>query len=279
MSANKRGQLIHRAITRCLPAIISLGWQLHDQTRLRLSRAVTSALADDRSQDGVTAEGDACCFHEALILRAMAGPFAGNLNIVVVGHDLVKDELKNGTGAVLWIVPTSYAPTIPLAALADKGIRGNLLPGEDKNNFEKPWHTAKTEALRNEIEDRYLAGRFAGSSALRKAAEILRANGIILMSRESRDKPLGADAIELSQANSAALLPVVTIRRDDGTFLVHIGRAISKSRANTAKGIFRRLADFLEPYTVTYPAQFSKSGMLEALQKKASSTVRSLAPR
>lgn len=206
-----------------------------------------------------------------------AGGWHPTLRLEGVEH--LQAALASGQGAVLWIAPTVFQWLVTKRALHEAGYPVHHLSSPHHGFSTASWvGTRLLNPIRTRIEDRYLAERVtlgpdgAAQAALRRLTKVLRGNGIVSITVAAAGaRPLAtpfltgalraaSGAPHLAARTSAALLPVLTLRRGAG-FVTRIEPPLTLPAAGAPEHMLTRLvgelASRLEPYALAHPDQIA----------------------
>ncbi len=210
------------------------------------------------------------------LLRHYARPRLHS-EIRLEGAARIENALRAGHGVILWVAPFVHSDLSTKIALKTNGF--------DAIQLTHPAHGFSTTAfgirflnpLRTKAEARYLAERIvigAGGPALAtvELSRRLKRNGIVLISALNRRTSdvktvtfldgtltLPAGPCRLSAAMGAPLLPVVTVRMHDGTFVTTIAEPLLQGTEASEPAIedaIGRFAAFIGRQATEFPDQF-----------------------
>jgi len=210
------------------------------------------------------------------LLRHYARPRLRS-EIRLEGAARIENALRTGHGVILWVAPFVHRDLSTKIALKINGF--------DAIQLTHPAHGFSTTAfgirflnpVRTNAEGRYLAERIvigAGGPAVAtvELSRRLKRNGIVLISALNRRTSdvktvafldgtvtLPAGPCRLSAAMEAPLLPVVTVRLHDGTFVTTIGEPLLQGTAAseaTIEDAIGRFAAFIGRQATEFPDQF-----------------------
>jgi len=245
-----------------LPVLAAVAWSCSDSLCLRLARTVTRLLrrlqpgryrdydgifrdfhpATSRSDAGDDRSVEAAALQhlERLQLLRYHRPGSWQPRIEVAGKDNLERALAQGKGAILWVTSAIFSDTISKAALCAQGYRVWHLSRHSHGHFSTTRFGIRfLNPIRLAVECRYLAARVVIDPAESKAAmarleQLLGDNHVVSITVDFTARratlapfgpgrlPLAGGAPNLAAKSGAALLPVFTERRSDGSFLVTI---------------------------------------------------------
>ncbi|MGF1609106.1 MAG: hypothetical protein ACFCUQ_06905 [Kiloniellales bacterium] len=245
-----------------LPALALVAWSCPDRLCLTLCRAATRLLdrmrpgrygdfkrifadylPDDAQSNKLAALAiDAAALHhlERIQLLRYHRPGSWRPQIEVAGKDNLARALAEGKGAILWVTYTTFSDMISKIGLREQGYDVWHLSRHTHGHFSSTRFGIRfLNPIRISLECRYLADRVVIDPADPRAAmarlqELLADNQVvsITLGAEARrvtlapfgpeHLPLAGGAPSLALKSGAALLPVFTERRADGSFLVTI---------------------------------------------------------
>jgi lauroyl/myristoyl acyltransferase len=217
-------------------------------------------------------------YTERLQLFAQHSPLPRRIPSTLEGREHLDEALAGGKGALLWVVPTIYASIAGRAAFWQAGFRIAHLSRTDHGFSDTRFGEAFLNPLRTQVERRFLADRVIiepgrTGDALAELTRRLAANGLVSITvgdraRHTVSAPFLAGRmnvatrpVEMARDSGARLLPVITIARNDGTFMTEIGTTLPTQDSGEA---IAALARFMEPRASAYPEQFAGLPFLSA---------------
>lgn len=215
--------------------------------------------------------------HHMQILRTYR-PGGWNPSLKLEGDENLKRALQAGNGAVLWIAHFSFNALAAKKALAEAGYKVVHLSRPEHGFSKSRFGIRALNPIRVNAELRYLADRIiidraVPGGAKRAAGELLAANGIVSITagawegrRVASSNLLGGTfelatgAPALADAFGSALLPVFTIRENDGVLKVIVDRSIDKVQGeDLSERLTKMTQEFVartEPYILAHPEQW-----------------------
>lgn len=215
---------------------------------------------------------------ERLQLLRYHRPGSWRPRIEVVGKAHLEHALVRGKGAILWIAFATFSDMISKVALREQGYGVWHLSRHTHGHFSSTRFGLRyLNPIRTSLECRYLAGRVVIDPAEPKAAlarleKLLCDNQVVsvTLGAEARrvtlapfgpgQMPLAGGAPSLAIKSGAALLPVFTQRRADGSFLVTIEPPLDIAKGLNQKEQIAHLiaseAALLYRYFERLPTQF-----------------------
>jgi lauroyl/myristoyl acyltransferase len=189
------------------------------------------------------------------------------------GLDHLQSSLERGLGTILWVSGFAYTEIITLMALQQVGIPIYQLVRPEHGFSASPFGIRWLNPIWTRIEQRLNAEQIVilnndAGVALRLIRERLGANGIVWISVGPEAKrmlhipfikgtiSLPTAPLHLARTSHAALLPVFTIRANDGTYDVTIERPLDVDSDITYENAARSYAAMLEQYVTAHPAQW-----------------------
>ena len=205
------------------------------------------------------------------------------------GEEHLAAALATGRGAVLWVAHFAYSSLLTKVALSRARHPVWHLSRPEHGFSKSRFGIAYLNPIRAGTEDRFLAGRLVldrarlGSCLLR-ARRLLGANALVSMTAgawEGRGMARGAllggqmvlatGAPGLAHQAGAALLPVFTLRQDNGEYLVCIGASLLphgvQDRGAAILGATTAFLALHEPLLCCHPAQWGGWKYLEGADR------------
>jgi lauroyl/myristoyl acyltransferase len=299
--ANGLVSLKDLAFAAALPVLCATAWLAPARFQKRLASSIAkiaARLAPAKAQTerrrfvSSFADQDAASFyeevralanHETLNLLKLGSPFGAKPRVDLVGREHLDRALAKGSGAILWVAPTTYGPMMTKVALAQAGIPLWHLSRPSHGFSNTSFGRAFLNPIRVRAEGRCLAGRIVirdgdVRAALAELTDRLQQNrpvsitlgveGRTLLQTPFLSGTMTAPArpVQLARQNGAPLLPVVTVGRPDGYFVTEIGAPLIAPDADRSDiEAMQELAQFLTPHARTYPAQFAKSAVFSPI--------------
>lgn len=205
-------------------------------------------------------------------------PGGWHSNIELVGTEQLDEALAAGRGVLLWIAGFCYSTLVTKKALHQAGYELSHVSQLEHNLSDSKFGVRFLNPIWNTIENRYLAERIVISDygntepVVALIRRRLSENRIVSLSvgdtgrRTTRIDFLGTKLIlatgplHIARQSSAVLLPVFTVRQDDGRFLVRIEAPLIGGATDDGKTpydvVARDFAARLEAYVVRYPDQW-----------------------
>lgn len=192
----------------------------------------------------------------------------------VIGSEHIDKALKEGKGAILWITDFIFSTLVTKIALNRAGYRLMHLSRPEhpmsKTKFGRRFlNPIVTRLERRYLDQRILIDDSQLTAGMRTLWRRLKSNGVISItvgneSRQTVQIPildghinLAKGAPKLAVASGAPLLPVSTLRRDDGGFVTTIGAPLEFSRDGlpdeVSERAMRRYVERLEPLLIEAP--------------------------
>lgn len=214
-------------------------------------------------------------------------PGGWNPRIEVRGSSYLVDALRGGRGAILWVGGFVYSDLVTKMALGRSGVGVHHLTRPGHGFSTSRFGIGVLNGLWTRIEDRYLAERITYGNenqvaALRTLSRRLSENKVISITvGDNSETPaltpflggsirLATGAARMALTAGAPLLPVFTVRRDDGVFDVTIRAPLAadsaQDRDTQVKSILSSYATVLEPYVKEFPDQWWGWGLVETSQ-------------
>jgi lauroyl/myristoyl acyltransferase len=289
-----------------LPVMALIAWVVPDATWLpictrlaRLSgragsrrdentRRIARILSDRASPNlaaRIAADIGAHHHHARLqLLRCYRSP-AWRPAITLVGREHIDAALTARTGAVLWNAPFVYNNLVTKMALHGAGFAVRHLSGRQHGLSTSRFGQRFLNPIWTDIEDRFLAERALmttaeSTGALRQLMRGVKANQLVSIAMgphgsRSYTAPfcsghitLANGAPSLARRSGAALLPVFTVRTDDGSVVTTIEPPIHASMdvptTEAEKEIVAHCVRVLESYVRRWPEQFDGWVMTDA---------------
>jgi lauroyl/myristoyl acyltransferase len=212
-----------------------------------------------------------------LFLLGALMPFSGRFKTSVVGKENIEAALKRGKGVVLWDSHFYFASSGTKIALSRAGYNlyhlSHLRHGFSAswvgiNVLNRIWVASELKFLAERIIIKYQNP----APAMKILSERLNNNAVISITvRDSSNNPVEAPFLNrqirvapgapvIAKRNEAALLPVFTIRQEDGNFVTEVGAAIDlPSEMDTKSAVqfaVEQYAQRLEPFVKENPDQW-----------------------
>jgi lauroyl/myristoyl acyltransferase len=197
--------------------------------------------------------------------------------LALEGRGHLDAALAKGRGVVLWVAPFVFAPLLTKMALQTAGYSVMQLSRFSHGYSRSIWGARVINGVRTRAEDRFLAERVSigadGATAgpMRAVVAHLKSNGIVSISMGADgvqtvtvpflggEIRLATGAVTLTQKARAPLLPVFTVRRDDGSFAAFVepplAPAVGTDHDKTVTATARALASRLESFVMRWPGQ------------------------
>lgn len=216
-------------------------------------------------------------YDEVLLLLSLHRPGGPTPATLLRGRAHLDAAYVAGKGAILWVAPTSFGPALTKIALKRSGIALWHLSRPSHGFSNTAFGRKFLNPIRTTIENGNLAGRIVITdgnvrTALGEIALRLSENKAvsITMGTEARavstvpflhgTLTVAKRPIALAVETGAALLPVVTLEQEDGSFVTEIGPPLLADAA-TGDDALRHLGEFLAPLARSYPEQFARASM------------------
>ena len=263
------------------PAIARFAAPLAATTLSRSPAALRSRIHDllGESVDGAAIARELAACEIETNFQAMRDhlPSRWQPNIEFNGGEHIGGALDRGRGVVLWVSHFYFAGLVAKIALFQAGYRAHHLSDPGHGFSGSRFGMRILNPIRTSVEERYLAARVVMSTggprgAMRQLLTELKRNGIVSITvRPSGLFPvavpmfdghveIATGAPDLAFASGAALLPVFTVRRGDGVYLVNVEGPIDlteSDRRRAAENAAREYIGRLEPYIRVYPGQWA----------------------
>jgi lauroyl/myristoyl acyltransferase len=197
--------------------------------------------------------------------------------IDLVGREHIDAALAEGRGAVLWVNHFASSGIVTKMGLHRAGYPVVHLSNVTHGYSESRFGMRFLNPIRISVENHHLVERVtfsydAPTAAVRRLQRCLKENRVVTVTaREKSARPavvpfLSAQAAfatgapDLAYVSKAPLLPVSTVRREDGTFVVTVEPPLSMDReVPRSEATGKAASEFarrLEPYVLQYPAQW-----------------------
>jgi lauroyl/myristoyl acyltransferase len=288
------------ALVATMPVMCAMAWTLSAEAQRRVARAlgrqlarVRSGRATDERERGIALLGEAFD-HDTLFAASQQNVIAEWLQLLrlqrpgarlpavsLLGAEHIDAALARGTGAVLWVVRSTYSHTIAKVALHEKGYAVSHLSRLDHGFSPSRFGARVLNPIRTRVERRFLAERVVigdgAGPALARLAELLRRNRLVSItvggtaSRKNEVPCLGGSIrlsprpMLLARETGAALLPVVVEALADGTFVTTVFPDLLADDAAGSDAPLRRLGEIIEHYVEKSPDQFAPALLSELL--------------
>lgn len=196
----------------------------------------------------------------------------------LVGEEHVDAALEGGRGVVLFTATFAYKDLMAKAAFASRGYAVNHVSKDTHGFSETRFGKRFLNPIYTSIEERFLLERmvFSGGNTKEVSAKLrghLRDNRIVMITvtplgRHVAVRPFLDGAIHMATGglnfaceNDTPVLPVFTIRKEDGGMMVFVGGPLDQpAGASRTEKIDAMLDDYvprLEAYVRQHPDQFS----------------------
>ena len=211
-------------------------------------------------------------------ILACHGPRAWTPVVRLVGQDHVNAALEGGRGVMLLTATFVYKDLMAKAAFAEAGCAVSHLSKDTHGFSETRFGKRFLNPIYTSIEERHLRERmvFSGGNTKEVSAKVrdrLRHNGVVMVTvtplgRHVAVRPFLGGRIHIATGglnfaceNETPVLPVFTIRGDDGGMTVFVGGPLDQpADACRMEKIDSVLDDYvprLEAYVGQHPEQFS----------------------
>ncbi len=217
-------------------------------------------------------------YHSWMQLLSCYRPRAWRPRPKLIGHHHLDAALAKGRGVVLFTANFAYQDLMAKAALASAGYQLNYLARDSHGFFESLICRRLFNGIYTSIEQRFLNERMVFSGNQTKSV-----NGMIKAKLRDNQPvmvlvtPLGrrvtalpflfgririaTGALNFACETGAAVLPVFTIRKPDGTVETVVepplNRPENRSRSETIDAMLHDYVPRLEMYVAQHPDQFS----------------------
>jgi lauroyl/myristoyl acyltransferase len=192
------------------------------------------------------------------------------------GAGRIDDALAHGRGVILWVSSLVFGDLVTKMGLAGAGIRVRHLSSFEHGFSPTRFGARVLNRLATSGEERFLTERLVmtpdrPTEALRDLTARVRQGGVVSISAVLGEGQRGvtvpflhgtltlADgAPQLARRTGAQLLPVFTIRLDDGSFATTIGESIGLDAGSRDESVARAVAAYareLEPIAIVAPDQ------------------------
>lgn len=196
----------------------------------------------------------------------------------LIGHEHLDAALRKGNGVVLFTANFAYQDVMAKAAFSSAGYRLSYLARDTHGFVESRLGRRLLNPIYTSIERRFLKEHlvFSGDRTKKVNAMIkarLRDNRAVMilltpLGRRVVTLPflhgqirIATGALNFACETAAAVLPVFTIRKQDGTVDTIVGRALNRpgyrSRSATIEAMLQDYVPRLEAYVAQYPDQFA----------------------
>ncbi len=226
---------------------------------------------------------------ERLNLFAHYSPSPDIPHTRVRGAEHVSIARAEGRGVLLWVMATAHSRTETKLSLHNANICAYHLSRVTHGFSPTRYGKAVLNPLRTRLEAKYLAGRVViGNSGASEALATLTqhlANGQIVtitmgdQASKLETIPFMAGTlaiatrpIYLARETGAALLPVISIRAEDGTIETQIGAPLmlpDEAKDGIERVVVERLAKFLEPHVEAHPDQYARAYIFKPAETKS----------
>jgi lauroyl/myristoyl acyltransferase len=252
------------------------------------ARTIARLLPDRFSADEARRIAAACSAynHDARlhVLRCLRSP-SWRPRLTLVGREHVETALGAGAGAVFWNAPFVYNNLITKMAMHEAGYSVAHLTGPQHGLSTSRFAVRFLNPIWNRVETRFLAERVMMTTdespgALRRLLRRLQDNQLVSITMGSNGRrrhttrffdgqlTLANGAPRLARRAGAALLPVFTVRHDNGTFVTTIGAPAHLADGLDAEEAERQLVahcvGLLEAEVARWPEQFSGWNTVDA---------------
>jgi len=211
-----------------------------------------------------------------LLLGALL-PFDGRLKTRLEGQEHIDVALEKGKGVIIWDSHFYFANSATKMALQRAGYKTHHL-SHARHGFSNTWIGMKLlNPLWVASECKFLTERVVISyddpaSAMKRLGERLKENALVTVTvRDSAKQPVEVPFLDgqiriapgapvMAKRHGAALVPVYTIRQDDGTYVTRAEAPIELSAdldtRIAVKSAVEQYAKRLEPVVREYPDQW-----------------------
>ncbi|UCH54131.1 MAG: hypothetical protein JSW09_04970, partial [Pseudomonadota bacterium] len=194
------------------------------------------------------------------------------------GHEHLDHALAEGKGAILWVAPMASRDLITKMALHRAGYAVSHLSRFDHGYSISLWGARLFNSIWTNVEERYVAERLVITpdtqvTPLRAFVKRLRGNRIVSITAttEGRRYPhvsrffageikLAEGAPSLAATTGAALLPVFSVREQDGGYLTIIEPPLRPTSTGDAPEQIAALTDqfvhLIESYVLRFPCDY-----------------------
>lgn len=283
-----------------MPVMAAFAWTLSAEAQSKLARVLGKRLAALRSRRaaeerarGLVLFGEAFdhgalfaasqenVIAEWLQLLRLQRPGARLPAVALIGAEHIEAALARGRGALLWVVRSTYSPTIAKVALHQKGYQVSYLSRPDHGFSPSYFGATVLNPVRTRLEERFMAERVVISRetrpALARLAKRLRQNCLVSIAvggtaRRTSEVPCLNGTIRLSprpmllaREAGAALLPVVVEALPGGGFVTTVFRNLLADEEPRSDEPLRMLSDIIAQYARKRPDQFAPALLSDLL--------------
>lgn len=200
-------------------------------------------------------------------------PGGWSCSICLKGREKLEDALARGTGAILWVTPSSSSDLVVKRCFSEHGYLishlSDLTHGYSASRFGVKFINGANRL----VEDRYLGNRIilnrgSPSAAVREMQRRISQGEIVSITavENKRGKstevplfdcrlPLGIGAVVIARKTGVPLLPVFTTREADGSYKVEISNPLI-SQPEATQDILQRFANLVEAHARAVPEQW-----------------------
>jgi lauroyl/myristoyl acyltransferase len=194
------------------------------------------------------------------------------------GRERIEAERARGQGVILWVAPLVFSDLVTKMALSGAGFQVSHLSMVAHGFSMSKVGGRVFNRFTSGAEEKFLRSRLVMSpdgslEALRELAGRVRDNEVVSISavasagKRTLDVPflrgaatIAAGAPELARRTGAGLLPVFTVRLEDGSFRTTVEPAIDVShagRSDALRSAAEQYITHLEQYARAWPEQYS----------------------
>lgn len=250
-------------------------WRQRINTALETMEQDATTIEPRRLQENLIANN-----YEAKYLQTLRfwRPGGWNPAVRLVGREHIERALAEGNGAILWVYPFIFYSVITKLALADAGFPPVHLNRPQHGFSGTRFGMRCLNPLLTRVEDRFIAERITLVTArdpgpLRTLVDRIRSNQVITITGNAEGRKvhsvpffngrlqLAPGPPSLALSHQAILLPTMTVRDQNGEFVVRVEPALEvsdggASRSESEINLVQQFANVLKKYVQDYPDQW-----------------------
>jgi CelD/BcsL family acetyltransferase involved in cellulose biosynthesis/lauroyl/myristoyl acyltransferase len=258
--------------------VTSLSMWAHPARTAKRRRVIAEILGRSVSEDqvGYLAACHSANYHRARIecLRWYR-PGGWNPRTELIGREHIEAALRAGRGAILWVTTMASSDIVTKMSLFNAGFRVSHLSRPGHGLFSESrlgsrlFNPVWTNVERHYLKERLVMSPGQSVRALRDLLSRVRANGLVsitvgteahrvhTVSLLNGRLGVAAGPPELARTTGAALLPVFTVRTENGSFVTIIEAPLRASkdgdREGNARELIQEYASLCSSYVSRYP--------------------------
>jgi lauroyl/myristoyl acyltransferase len=215
---------------------------------------------------------------ELLQLLRCHRPDGWQPRVRLVGREHVDQALAGGKGAILWVGTFLFSDLLTKIAFHQAGYDVSHMSHFSHTFGSTPFGVRILNPIRTRVECRYLRERVViwregAAAAVEVLADRLRENSLVSITATGTGRrinkvpflggalQLAAGAPVLARRMDCPLLPVFTVRKEDGEFVTTVEPALSvpsgSPREQAVDHLLRQYASLMAPYAARWSGQFS----------------------